>query len=451
MKKYFGILLVLLLMILPVSSIAAFDFSLDLGVDYQDNGDTTMIGLNLQPDIGVGNFGIGLKGSVFFELNPVEGSLLNFNFDNWTPDFSEDEGALDYVKTVTALYLPMIRYVRYGQEYDPLYIRFGELDHATLGTGMFLTGYTNTLYLPDQRIVGGRLNLDGRLFNFPYVGLEALTGNLSEMDLIAGRVYVRPLAFLDFPIISDIQIGGSLALDKSPAYFAELNSETWSTTPEQVLMYGGDLVMPLLSSSFAGLRLFTDYGIQPDPESEESATGFRVGFDGHLLGIVRLNGNLLMPQNGYKPDYFNTSYDLERQVRYEEAGITSTDNYYLNAGAGFNLLEDVVIFDLDLSSEVSSVSGNFEVLDPEMRARLSADLFGFASIDGSWTKTFDGATLTVPQFIENVASLKNSEVRANVSFKYSVFIIDTGYVIPFDANGDMGDPIISVGGKVKII
>jgi hypothetical protein len=451
MKKVVILFTLAALLLLPLTAADGdFDLDLDVGIDYQNVEGRTLVGVNLQPDISIGKFGFGLKGSLFFEIG-ADGGLLTFNPENWIPVFEPEDTLLDKVKTTAGIYLPIFRYARYGFKGDPLHARIGQLDGSSLGTGMFVNSYSNTLFLPNKPLVGAILDVDGRLFNFPYIGFEGMTGNLAEFDLMAGRLYTRPLAFVDFPVIRDIQVGASYAVDTDPALYY---SGEESFTPKPVSMYGVDIILPIVDASLARLRLFGDYGIQPDPQGiNDEATGLRGGFDGHILGFLSYGANVLLPTNNYKPDYFNTSYDLYREDRYTDPGMDS-DNFFFNGSLGFNLLDDALVFDLSVSSEIENNSGTYNVTNPMMTAKFSLgeELLGFVYFDAFYRKQFSDSEMGVPAFFYSILSLDdNSEIRANVSVKYNIFVIDTGYVITFQHDGTMNAPDVTVGGKVKLL
>ncbi len=173
MKKQIGFALAVLLLLMPLSTAAANDFDLNIGFQYNlvnDEGEpiANTIGVNIKPDISIGNFGIGLIGSFRFSFGGDAG--FTFIAEDWIPDFTDDENLIDKAQTVASTYLPLIRYVRYGFKGDPLYARFGELDSVTVGTGIFVNRYTNTALQPDLRLMGAQFDIDGELFGFPYIG-----------------------------------------------------------------------------------------------------------------------------------------------------------------------------------------------------------------------------------------------------------------------------------------
>ena len=445
MKKILLILFMGLLVISPAVA-EGFNFDLDLGLEYIDAGvEEPLYGINLQPDIAIGDFGIGLKGSVYFQLDIGGDQLINLKLDNWIPEFEEDDDILAKIQTAASLYLPVITYVRYGYKGDPLHLKLGQIEDVTLGTGMFFNQYSNTSFIPETTLVGAVLDIDGRLFDFPYIGFEALAGNIAQFDTMGGRLYVRPLAFVDFPIIKDLQIAGSYAVDRFPGLYDD------SFTPSMVTMFGVDMMLPLLNIPQAALTLFGDAGFQPSPEAaNEMATGYRAGLNGHIMNLLKFEADFMFPTQGYKPGYFDASYDRDKRDIYDSDGLL-IDNYFLHAGAGFNLFSDAIVFDLDISSEVTYADSTFEIIDPSLVARLQTgeDLVGFFYFDAVYTKNVL-ADESIEAFLTDIIDLKNSEIRANVSFKYSIFVIETGYIIEFDEAGVMQEPDITVGGTINL-
>ena len=86
--------------------------------------------VQLQPDIPLGKIGIGLD--LIFLYNPYA--------DSTEPQIlAEDGESWDSPST----WLRLIRYIRYGQPYDPFHLRFGELDYLTIGHGSIMSGYSN--------------------------------------------------------------------------------------------------------------------------------------------------------------------------------------------------------------------------------------------------------------------------------------------------------------------
>jgi hypothetical protein len=91
-------------------------------------------------------------------------------------------------------------------------------------TGLSSPIIQNSLFLPEQRVSGLSLDLDGQLFNFPYLGIETMVGNLAAFDLMGGRIFTRPIYFTGVPIIKELQLGFTAVADLNPFYYEQKKS-----------------------------------------------------------------------------------------------------------------------------------------------------------------------------------------------------------------------------------
>jgi len=109
-------------------------------------------------------------------------------------------------------YVNKIYYIRYGQRGDAFFGRVGGFPSYKLGHGLVMRDYTNMLRYPEYRQIG--LQLGGKL---PFMGMtaEAFTSNLTENDIIAGRLTIKPLSMMEIPILSNLTFGGTIAHDKN--------------------------------------------------------------------------------------------------------------------------------------------------------------------------------------------------------------------------------------------
>ncbi|TMB09283.1 MAG: hypothetical protein E6J66_15020, partial [Deltaproteobacteria bacterium] len=104
-------------------------------------------------------------------------------------------------------YTRFIRYVRYGNKRDPLYVLAGQLWSASIGHGTLVSRYSNSLSL-DHPKAGLALDV-----NTDFAGVETLTDWVGNPSLMAGRAYFRP--FGDTPILRGWAIGLSGATDRT--------------------------------------------------------------------------------------------------------------------------------------------------------------------------------------------------------------------------------------------
>ena len=116
------------------------------------------------PEVAFGQLGVGLD--------------LNLRFNT--------QGKLrmgDYVHFED--YLRIIRYVRWAQKGDPLYVRVGQLDYSLLGHGSIIYDYRNSASY-DMRRTGIELDLNWEKF-----GLESIYSDITGRGLLGLRGYVN--------------------------------------------------------------------------------------------------------------------------------------------------------------------------------------------------------------------------------------------------------------------
>ncbi len=118
-----------------------------------------------------------------------------------------------------------IRYVRFGRENDPLFVKLGGLDNVSMGYGFIVDGFTNMLDYPEEKLLG----LQFQLNDLSAVGfsLHAMTPDIQELldkgegtqsdvgGIIATRVSLTPLKRLTLPFVNSITTGVSVAIDRN--------------------------------------------------------------------------------------------------------------------------------------------------------------------------------------------------------------------------------------------
>ena len=138
--------------------------------------------ISIRPEFEFGKFGLGLD--VYFYIDD-EG---NFYDKSW--DFSDGK-ALETL-------LDKVYYLRYNQPTDNLYFRIGGMPSVTLGYGILVNNYSNTIEYPNVR----RLGLDLRTNSASGISTQFLVSDLKRIDgagLIAARA--------TFPLASRFKIG----------------------------------------------------------------------------------------------------------------------------------------------------------------------------------------------------------------------------------------------------
>ncbi|MBN1293703.1 MAG: hypothetical protein JXB48_17815 [Candidatus Latescibacteria bacterium] len=163
-------------------------------------GDVQWQRFSFRPDIPIGNFGIGLDVELFID---EKGKISK---EGW--DFSNSNKTWDTL-------LRKIYYVRYGKSLDRFYARAGALDDVSLGYGLIMDGYRNTLNYPGDKKIG----LDFALRNVGTfgIGVHGMINSFGDLKnkgiVIGGRVTARPLKPTNKGLISRLTIGATLVRD----------------------------------------------------------------------------------------------------------------------------------------------------------------------------------------------------------------------------------------------
>ena len=424
-----------------------FDFGLGitLGAQSFPNPDYTGVGdepeslsfqsIGLTPDLAIGNLGLGLDLTLNYRFT---GGELNNEFEirreDWVPD--ADTSFLE-------LYLPKLRYVRWGMKGDPLFIKLGSIEDGTLGNGFIMGNYANTQFLPERRIFGMSLDVDGSLFNFPYVGIETFAGNLAAFDVIGGRLFARPLVGTSIPIIRNLQIGVTGVMDRDPFYFADKDPEAEAVIPTllpsgvtqeeaSVLIYGADFRLPILDTGIISLAGFGDFVM------EQSNMGGMLGAGGRLFGIMTYGAQIRFLGANFIPVYFNGSYDLFRPYQYAVyAGVPGfeTDPYTgWFASAGFSLLDDQLVFSANVDGPFGGADSSDIFMLPHLLAilRLEEGILGGFSFDASYDKR------GIDEW-RDLISAENAVIGARVNYRIENATISLVYDLQYNPFPEPGD------------
>lgn len=399
-------------------------------------------GIGLSPEFTIGKFGVGLDLTVHFL--PSFGGDADFKFReaDWIP-----EDGTSWLE----LYLPKISYLRYGYRGEPLYVKFGSHTDITLGTGFIVGNYSNSQFLPEKRIFGFAFDLDGQLFNFPYLGLEGFVGNLASFDVMGGRLYVRPMAFLDVPVVKDLQIGASFATDLDPDKHRELfeahpffeesdpdNPDAVANSPESdpdgVMVLGADVIVPILSTPAVSLVAYGDFVMQPGLITgglAGSPMGGMLGVSGDLFRLVPFSVQARFAQENFIPTYFDSTYDFHRAERYLVATgkLTTPASFGWLASLGFSLLADSIALTVSAEGPFKAPPNGDRAEHaaseyPQIKAVFSVSealLAGF-SINAYYEKRFISSFADFASFEEALigASLSYNLEPATFTFAYDV-------------------------------
>ncbi|MBI2503292.1 MAG: hypothetical protein HYW07_08670 [Candidatus Latescibacteria bacterium] len=142
-------------------------------------GDQQLYRLSLRPDIPIGNWGVALDVELFIDNR---GGLSDRGWEFGTP--------AEAVDTI----LRKLYYLRYGQPQDNTFVKVGALDQVTLGYGLIMDGYRNTLQYPGikktglyfhRRDIGGKgLGVEGVINNFQDFQEGSALGKLERQKVM---------------------------------------------------------------------------------------------------------------------------------------------------------------------------------------------------------------------------------------------------------------------------
>jgi len=307
----------------------------------QEGGEESTQGAGEKPKLGFNmNMGIGLSNYEDVNENQIAfqkfsflpeftygkwGLGLNFTFE-FDGDFHlrdlNDDGKADTWTTFTD-YLYKIYYVRYGHKGEPIYGRVGAFDSYTLGHGLLMEGLSNTLFYPQILQLGLNLDIDGRVFGFPYIGFESVVDDVLDWDIIGLRVYARPLTNLPTPIINELKVGASVVIDVDPQEIPlsdEYGPPKDNPASDTVSTYGLDTELPIFDRGDMSLVTYADWA-----KIRGKGSGSIIGST-YQYNWLKLIAQLRFLGKEFVVSYFDPYYEMDRAVKYGRLD-TITDFY----------------------------------------------------------------------------------------------------------------------------
>jgi hypothetical protein len=422
----------------PAAAKPAFGLGLGIGVATfnEPSGSVTYQSLSLSPDLAFGKFGIGLAVTLNYRFTGAANSFEVRLADWWpqTPD-------LVTFQTVAAIYLPKIAYLRWGEKGDPLFVKLGSIDDATLGNGFIVGNYANTLFLPSNRHFGLNLDMDGSLFGFPYVGLETIAGDLAQLDVIGGRLYVRPLVGTKIPILKNLEFGGSVAADMKP----DLYHATDPSPADPVVAFGGDVRLPVISiKNVFSLVTFADVASIPRGASER-AWGGMVGLGGRFFSFLTYGAQLRMLGDDFIPVYFDATYDLLRDMKYNLVQATGFSDASMGwmASLGTSFFDDKIVFKISLDAPFAApitdpADLSAIVINPHLRGTftIGEGIIPGISLDASYDKK--GITDFTAAHIGGLFNPTNAAIQAKLNYKSGPAILSFVYKVRHEPSAPSG-------------
>jgi hypothetical protein len=373
--------------------------------------------LAFQPDLSFGKIGLGFDLTVHFMLYRDASTALELYPGDWVPNYNGNG------KSFLDVYLPKFLYIRYGLKgEDPFFAKLGSINDLSLGDGFVMSNYSNMRFMPEQRLFGLDLGVDGALFNFPYVGLEAITGNLARFDVVGGRLFVRPLVGTEIPILKNMQIGATAVADTDPSLYAET-----ATPSSTVAAYGADIAVPILAGKVFPLTAFTDVAVDPN-----ASAGWMIGVAGRLVSIFTYGAQLRVLQDGFIPSYFDANYDLYRAQRFDfmqaDPGSGVFTGWY--ASLGTSLFADKLLFTTALDGPFKAAgkgaSDPAQTDYPHLRSVLAlGEIPGIPFFfDASYEKYLIGAKAG---FFKDLVDPTDAVIGLDVNYKTGASVLTLAY------------------------
>jgi hypothetical protein len=218
-----------------------------------------------------------------------------------------------------------LRYLEYGGNRDPFYLRLGNLRTMTIGHGILMKNYANDFDFPAIRRLGVNTGVKGNK-----LGFEAVVNDLSTPEVFGGRLVWRPMG-MDFPL----GFGVSGIIDINPDSMSDPDYILTMTDPlpGDIMLLGTalDMELPVLENSVLSIVFFGDAAamlpvIDGTPEIEavydDSAASFseamrNYGLESGVFGNVlfvdyRLSYRYY--QGSFRPTLFGPSYERLRGV-----------------------------------------------------------------------------------------------------------------------------------------
>jgi hypothetical protein len=216
--------------------------------------------------------------------------------------------------------LRKIHYLQYGKPdrpEDPLYVRLGALEGVTLGYGLIVSDYRNTLDDPGVKKTG--LDVSVRDISAWGVGIRAIVSDVMEASrggaLLGLRLSARPLFRPSENESGRLEVGLTVVSDTDQ--YEGLRSLPLPTRPagDGIGMVGIDAAYPIWERDHLQLIL---YGQAARVVDRNGIRGDGFGAPGALLtlGPLRMKGEYRRFSHQFRPQYFNDLYEKTR-ARYD--------------------------------------------------------------------------------------------------------------------------------------
>lgn len=380
-----------------------FDFKLGLGIGSSVINGETWTRINLLPEIAVWKFGIAFDIEVF--VSP-QGSLSSRGWD-----FSGTQAVVDTL-------LRKFYYIRFnekdnvvhGDEY--FFGKFGVLTDVTIGEGLIMKGYANTLGYPVNKQLGFEVAV-GNISDFKF-GLEGMVNNIADLasggPVVGTRLFFSPLGPTKTAVVEKLQIGFSFVGDVnqysairepfrttrviSDPYISNYLATNYGITNATNIIvpvvitvdprasrdffgiFGADIVQPLGDN----VRLYVQAAVNYDPA--QSLDGVNNWGWGVVPGVNVFFKPIFDARvefrryNGYfEGSYFNYQYDTKRAAFDASGNVVTKDSLLAQH------MVNGVYGSLDINLFILNVKANCDYLMPDGGGAGEANFEAHAGIN----------------------------------------------------------------------
>ena len=214
--------------------------------------DKTYSKVLLQPEFAIGDLQMALYLPIIYNNDMFDPNDWYHPAGNDEWSFGTDQGGdvADIATDILSDLFLKIKYVKWGEQRDPFYFKFGNVDDMTLGHGILMENYANDSDFPVVRKVGFNMGITGEKSTTEFV-----SDDLSNIQLIGGRVAFGKKFKFGISSIVDINADINAAVDGEV-----LSYGTTTLAESQFINFGVDLDLSILESDFLSIVLFADAG-----------------------------------------------------------------------------------------------------------------------------------------------------------------------------------------------
>ncbi len=377
-----------------------------------------------------------------------------------------------------------IKYIEYGRQRDPFFLKIGNLDDITLGHGLIMQNFANDADFPAVRHVGLNFGVDGQGGGFEFmandIAPDVFNGTLYPPDIMGTRLYMR--------ILGRAAIGVSGVVDLNPArdYLDPFTSASGPAAAGSPVFFnpGVDLDIPFVETDALGLIVFADGSllmpylrtVPTDPAFNHLSAGMqttafydksaKIPFKnwGTAAGIL---GNLITPDFTYKlqyqlysgnfqPQFYDSGYERNRaqfvynSLTYIASGAATLNTYNMGiyGQAGFKIGKIVTFsagyfwpWDYDLTSHTLTYNPD----NDHFMMNLAIGQLPIIPISGGFSYERSGFVSTLEHGVSGALFDANTVVTANLTYAVSPIMDVTMLYTVVAARDSLGNLIYKPG------